>query len=459
MSNIEMLVGSVNDKVDISGSYDGVTRCACLVRRGSKMNVICTGNSDGSIALRSEDAKKYIQLENDHSACVNCIAIDNSAIWVGFSNGLLNIYDVHTNNLLGKRKETQGGVLCIVYNPNLDNIFTSGHGWEILKWDCKEHSKIGGANLSGHTNAVRSLVTETHYLYSSSDDSTVRCWNIGDSNGSLVWTSVLGNQRARCIVLDGDHLVCSIEKGGIQILSKYEGNHLRNVDIGTNKPGLIMKEVDDNDIWVADSSGTVTVWERNFLAKQIVITTDKKTLVSSMVPLSQEFKIQFFARQEGKASSDLLPTLVGMRLGAPYSDDRCGTLIVDTCRQYFHVVSVLAEVQQANLTLDAAVLRKWGKLSGLLHKQAMARLLHVFYIQLLNFARKRTAYREKILCFYKNSLQVRRAKIYYSALLRNLQFRPLSMSSTVPEKIARNLQVYHFYRKMYEMSKMEHIPV
>jgi len=67
-------------------------------------------------------------------------------------------------------------VLCLEYNPKNSTIITGGNTNEINIWKMMENGELV-ATLRGHEDAVTCMVLDQNYLFSGSDDKTIRVWN------------------------------------------------------------------------------------------------------------------------------------------------------------------------------------------------------------------------------------------------------------------------------------------
>eukprot|EP00698_Gefionella_okellyi_P008817 TRINITY_DN2207_c0_g2_i1.p1 TRINITY_DN2207_c0_g2~~TRINITY_DN2207_c0_g2_i1.p1 ORF type:complete len:702 (+),score=122.87 TRINITY_DN2207_c0_g2_i1:67-2172(+) len=150
---------------------------------------IITGHENGSVRFWRPDLKNFYEVRH-HSNTVTCIALATLKKWevmvTGDYNGVVNLWDATVNyrsrphaNVTIQASEKE--VLCVCYHigdmdNRTDSVFTAGNDCKIQRWHAASGKHIG--TLVGHTDAVTTLMVDTNFLFSGSEDHTVRIWDL-----------------------------------------------------------------------------------------------------------------------------------------------------------------------------------------------------------------------------------------------------------------------------------------
>eukprot|EP00743_Colponemidia_sp_Colp-15_P004981 GILK01005367.1.p1 GENE.GILK01005367.1~~GILK01005367.1.p1 ORF type:complete len:818 (+),score=111.10 GILK01005367.1:64-2517(+) len=199
----------------ISSSLDNTIRfwdpqdMACLALFREEMSEICSltylpschllasGHDDGSIRVWNPETGSHIVLmrgsENVHRNSVSAMCAARFAsreyLISGSYDGQLSFWDMSEQKKAGEKggtvtpklemlfqahRETEDEVLCMTYNPFSEILFTSGNGKDIYLWNIAMYTKEG--QLTGHEDSVTCLALDGNYLFSGSEDQTIRVW-------------------------------------------------------------------------------------------------------------------------------------------------------------------------------------------------------------------------------------------------------------------------------------------
>ena len=261
--------------------------------------LICTYNEERDISLRSCSGEKVCILGQCYDGAPNCVVFDGSMIWVGFSTGVIHVYDGETFKLVKKIKENSGGILCFAYC--LDSIFSGGHGWTILRWSCASYKPISSGKLQGHTNAVRVLANEFQFLYSAGDDCTVRCWRVSNQKNNSIWVRRT-TKSIRNMIVEAFHLVCSQDDGCIILLSKQTGEVSHRIENFSPKCRVFFSEKDSYSFWVASTSGKTCIWDRNLKVSHGFIECGDSRSIIDAFPINCSKSLKVFTQSECSGS-------------------------------------------------------------------------------------------------------------------------------------------------------------
>mmetsp|Transcript_365 Transcript_365/g.619 ORF Transcript_365/g.619 Transcript_365/m.619 type:complete len:445 (-) Transcript_365:13-1347(-) len=437
-------MGDISEGLDSTVVYSGFTRCACVISRSFKDSLLCTCQGDKTITLRTDEGIVRRQMQNDGSRGISCMCVDSASIWIGFSNGLVHIYDIESYTLVHKYKESCG-VLCMTYSALLNSIYTGGHGKEILKWSCQRYGEVTKSGLPCHSSAIRSLAADMNYLYSAGDDSTVKCWDVSHNAFKCFWVSTLGDHRSQQITIDDEHLVCLTHEG-VYILLKNNGHLDRFVAAETSKFGLLMKDKKSESMWTSDSSGTITIWDQDFLEVQASISHKKPSLVSAMVPVSEICELLIFAQLRERGSSGSLSSLTRISSSAMPHYSPIGKSISEVCFRMITEKSKLVNIHDVTRWLWESYEKHRHTISQLFEKNESKKILRRFFCKLLDNSKRPAVSLIKAFSFVENGLQRDLAFSCYLKLHRNMQRRSTCASQSGTHCLEDHVRMIPYYR-------------
>jgi WD40 repeat protein len=182
-------------------------------------NLLVTGNDDGSIRWWNPDSGSTITLKS-HTNTVSCLAVAharrNDYLLSAGYDGAVGIWDVTKRRSVKPQLEfmfqahvgDEREILCICYNAAQEDearkgFVTGGNDCILRVWNL-----MGGNNctladeLEGHTEPVTCLALDANFLFSGSDDSTIRIWNIstlGSTSRGREAKGTAGSGGAYCL--------------------------------------------------------------------------------------------------------------------------------------------------------------------------------------------------------------------------------------------------------------------
>lgn len=181
-------------------------------------HTVWMAHADGNISVRKTRTAEVVAKLSPYQGRAWCLLTVMPTdgvehVWVGLSNGDIEVYDATTRAPKTLLSRHTGGIYCMTEFSGF--VFSGSNDFEIMQWDITK--KVFLRQLSGHTNYVRCLFAEGGLLISGSNDHTVRVWNI--ATGKNVATARFhaetngGGVGAVCRV--GQHVWSADESGAI----------------------------------------------------------------------------------------------------------------------------------------------------------------------------------------------------------------------------------------------------
>ncbi|KAH9578431.1 WD40 repeat [Trypanosoma melophagium] len=102
-------------------------------------------------------------------------------VWMGLSNGSIEVYDAQSFRLVQRLAKHAGGVYCLAEFGGY--VYSGSSDFKVAQWYAEDGRLV--RMLHGHTNYVRCLYAEGSAVVSGSDDCTVRVWDVGSGEQQL----------------------------------------------------------------------------------------------------------------------------------------------------------------------------------------------------------------------------------------------------------------------------------
>ncbi|KAJ1494638.1 quinon protein alcohol dehydrogenase-like superfamily [Baffinella frigidus] len=194
-----------------------------------KLHVVLTGNDDGSLCVWSLDNGQH-SINKGHQNTISALCTawtgrDEHDQWgrdlvftCGFEGELLqwemttvqrkdNVGTGRKCNLVGRTKAHRAEILCCVFVPPQMNatrypeglVVTAGNDLTIKKWSVSDRAELelaghmqlstpdGEVSMECHSDAITCLAVDANFLFTGSDDASIRIWDV---QGSFLITTL-----------------------------------------------------------------------------------------------------------------------------------------------------------------------------------------------------------------------------------------------------------------------------
>jgi predicted nucleic acid-binding Zn-ribbon protein len=220
-------------------------------------NLIWVGEREGSITVRRMEGDIIHIIERRKGAYVFCMVAVGNSVWAGCSDGFIRVLSQLTYKMERQFARHGGGggaVNTLVYHAPSQSVFSGSNDFEILAWDANTGEFL--RQFSGHSNAVRTLLADTHTLYSGSDDGTVLVWDLVSGNKAQQWTGHLKGVHSLCMT--EHHVWSGSEDATIRIWNPATGECIGVAEVHTGSVD-VMTSIGDK-VW-SGAGDTICVWD------------------------------------------------------------------------------------------------------------------------------------------------------------------------------------------------------
>ncbi|KAK3282643.1 hypothetical protein CYMTET_9628 [Cymbomonas tetramitiformis] len=215
---------------------------SCMVYSEGKSTLV-TGHDNGCIRLWNLDTQSTINL-TEHSNTVSCLVTaplkrNEEFVLTGGFDGKVGIWDVRKKHSVRPHLVTMfeahpnSEILCLLHDSIKATIITAGNDAVIKVWSATTYELVG--EHRGHLEAVICLTLDANFLFSGSEDCSIRVWDSLAKGGTHVKgrthiKTLQGHQRpvtGIAILEETGHLVsCSLD-GSLRIWNYTMGEVLK----------------------------------------------------------------------------------------------------------------------------------------------------------------------------------------------------------------------------------------
>ena len=146
------------------------------------------------------------------------ISPDQSLVALGGPSRLVKIFSASDGRMICKMKKHTDWVTALSFTPDGKSLISGDRAGGLSVWDCQGHEL---QSVSAHTGAITGIACRGNVVATSSEDGTVKFWDIIEGKELKSWHAHDGGVRSVAFTADGhiltsgrDHLVRLWDGGG-----------------------------------------------------------------------------------------------------------------------------------------------------------------------------------------------------------------------------------------------------
>ncbi len=181
------------------------------------------------------------------------ISPDQSLIALGGPSRLVKIFSAADGKMICKMKKHTDWVTALCFTPDGKSLISGDRAGGLSVWDCQGHEL---QSVSAHTAGITQIACRGNFVATSSEDGTVKFWDIVEGKELKSWHAHDGGVRSVAFTADGhvltsgrDHFVRLWDVNG-NLIKQFEP--LSDIAMQAAAAG--------GRIIAADWSGSVRVW-------------------------------------------------------------------------------------------------------------------------------------------------------------------------------------------------------
>lgn len=213
-------------------------------------SVLITGSYDTTVRVWDIETGKLLRILTGHARGVRALMFDDSKLITGSMDRTIRIWNYRTGECVSVLRGHTDGVLSLHFDSDL---LASGSADNTIRvWNFREKSFM---TLRGHTDWVNSvhIHSPTHTLFSASDDTTVRMWDLNTRQCVRVFGSGAGGSpndqshfgQVQCVLpvaIRDEEDEEEIEDDDDADEEFHQHHQYRPVTKSANQPGLVAGE-------------------------------------------------------------------------------------------------------------------------------------------------------------------------------------------------------------------------
>lgn len=188
--------------------------------------VIISGSYDRTARVWNMDTGEELRVLRGHTRGVRCLQFDEAKLITGSMDRTLKIWNWRTGDLIRTLEGHTEGIVCLNFN---DHLLASGSADSNIKiWNFKTGQCF---TLRGHTDWVNSVclwsglsskqvfidsddAANNTFLFSASDDGTIRLWDLANKECLMVYSGHVGQTQGLSLVHMAEEVVEMLALGG-----------------------------------------------------------------------------------------------------------------------------------------------------------------------------------------------------------------------------------------------------
>ncbi|CAO1630492.1 unnamed protein product [Parajaminaea phylloscopi] len=189
--------------------------------------VVITGSYDRTARVWNMDTGEELRVLRGHTRGVRCLQFDEAKLITGSMDRTLKIWNWRTGDLIRTLEGHTEGIVCLNFN---DHLLASGSADSNIKiWNFKTGQCF---TLRGHTDWVNAVwlwsgsspskqasgekadAADNTFLFSASDDGTIRLWDLALKECLMVYSGHVGQTQGLSLVHMPEEVVETLAMGG-----------------------------------------------------------------------------------------------------------------------------------------------------------------------------------------------------------------------------------------------------
>ena len=274
--------------------FTGQMRCACVAEKGKGIIEVWSGSIDGGLDVRrglnGYPFKNLIPkpVANVH---VHALCALESQMWVGFSTGQIAVYDTKTFNKMHDKRAHHGVVTALFAVDG--QMFSGGCDWQVYGWNSlftKTHQ------FSGHTNGVRCLTGLGDSLYSGGDDGLVFSWHLHSNMvKEPLWPIKAHDASVRAMAVNSVYLFTSSNDGTLKVWNTQTAQLVRILDERAAVISSLFVETACRQLWAGSSDGVISVFDTETLTTHAVLPHHRTANVALVLPVARANSLKMWS--------------------------------------------------------------------------------------------------------------------------------------------------------------------
>jgi len=243
---------SAQIKRTLTGVISAPIRCAAVVRR---FDSVWTGQRDGCITIFRASTGEVIddEVRVQEQSLIMAMELCKRNVWVGTETGRLVLFNAKTREQVSEARQHSGGINCIACN-NV-GVFTGSSDFTVIQWTFEgKFQKL----FSGHTGGVKAMLClGSADLWTAGDDHSIRIWNVHTTSCTKILTGHTG--AVRCLVTTGLAVWSGSEDGTIRAWNLTEGDCINVINVDKSVTGLVQM---GKHVWSCGMEPQIHIWNR-----------------------------------------------------------------------------------------------------------------------------------------------------------------------------------------------------
>ena len=181
------------------------------------------------------------------------ISPDQSLVALGGPSRLVKIFSAADGKMICKMKKHTDWVTALSFTPDGKQLISGDRAGGLCVWDCQGHEL---QSISAHTAAITGIACRGNLVATSSEDGTVKFWDIVEGKQIKSWRAHEGGARSIAFTSDGHIVTC----GRDRLVRLWDAGGTQIKQFGPLSDIAMQAAFAGGKIIAADWNGLVRVW-------------------------------------------------------------------------------------------------------------------------------------------------------------------------------------------------------